>query len=126
MCYNHLVITAELHFHSSFQGYPTCHYWSHMARWPDGQKWPKWPKILTFSHSKWRKEVILINIICWQELRINLILEDLSIARPSNDSARLALLKVFAKLNLLETPMEINSGDWKCSAIQYRKALFSS
>ena len=81
-----------------------------------------------FIHSKWRKDAILINVICWQELRvtINLILEDLSIARPSNDSARLALLKVFAKLNLLETPMEINSGDWKCSAIQYRKALFSS
>ena len=78
-----------------------------------------------FSHSKWRKEAILINVICWHELRINLILEDLSIARPSNDSARLALLKVFAKLNLLETPMEINSGDWKCSAIQYRKALLA-
>ena len=43
MCYNHLVGIAELHFYSSFQGYPTCHYWSHMARCPDGHKWPKWP-----------------------------------------------------------------------------------
>ena len=34
---------AELHFYSSFQGYPTCYYWSHMARWPDGYKWPFWP-----------------------------------------------------------------------------------
>ena len=34
---------AELHFYSSFQGYPTCHYWSHMARRPDGHKWPFWP-----------------------------------------------------------------------------------
>merc|ERR1719458_2096965 len=40
VCCNHLVVAAELHFHSSFQGCPTCHYWSHMARWPDGQKWP--------------------------------------------------------------------------------------
>ena len=36
-------ITVELHFYSSFQGYPTCYYWSHMARWPDGYKWPFWP-----------------------------------------------------------------------------------
>ena len=38
MCYIHLVIIAEIHFYSSFQGYPTCHYWSPMARWPDGHK----------------------------------------------------------------------------------------
>ena len=38
VCYNHLVITAELHFYTSFQGYPTFHYWSPMARWPDGHK----------------------------------------------------------------------------------------
>ena len=36
-------MTVELHFYSSFQGYPTCYYWSHMARWPDGYKWPFWP-----------------------------------------------------------------------------------
>ena len=50
VCYNHLVITAELHFYSSFQGYPTCHYWSPMARWPDGHKWPFWPYLAIYGH----------------------------------------------------------------------------
>ena len=35
---NFLPNTSELHFYSSFQGYPTCHYWSHI-----GQIWSKWP-----------------------------------------------------------------------------------
>ena len=50
MCYNHLVITAELHFYSSFQGYPTCHYCSPMARWPDGHKWPIMAKMAIYGH----------------------------------------------------------------------------
>ena len=40
MRYIDLVSTAELDFESSFQGYPTCLYLSHMVRWPDGHKWP--------------------------------------------------------------------------------------
>ena len=44
------VSAAELHFDSSFQGYPTCHYWSHMARWPDGHKWPFWPYLAIYGY----------------------------------------------------------------------------
>ena len=45
MRYNALVSTAELHFDSSFQGYPTWTHLSHMVRWPDGHKWPLWPSL---------------------------------------------------------------------------------
>ena len=42
-CYSGLVGTAELHFHSSFQGYPTCLFLSHTAWWPDGHFGHIWP-----------------------------------------------------------------------------------
>ena len=44
-CYNDLFSTAELHFDSSFQGYPTCPYLSRVVRWPDSHKWPNMAKI---------------------------------------------------------------------------------
>ena len=48
--YNALVSTAELDFDSSFQGYPTCLYLSHMVRWPDGHKWPNMAKMAIYGH----------------------------------------------------------------------------
>ena len=33
--YKNTVSVKVCDFYSSFQGYPTCHYWSHIARWPN-------------------------------------------------------------------------------------------
>ena len=48
--YNHLVSIAELHFLSSFQGYPTCLYFSHTVRWPFGHKLPNMAKMAIYGH----------------------------------------------------------------------------
>ena len=50
MRYIDLVSTAELDFDSSFQGYPTCLYLSHMVRWPDRHKWPYMAKMAIYGH----------------------------------------------------------------------------
>ena len=50
MHYNHLVSFAELHFDSSFQGYPTCPYFLGMVRWPHGHKWPNMAKMAIYGH----------------------------------------------------------------------------
>ena len=50
MRYIDLVSTAELDFDSSFQGYPTCLYLSHMVRWSDGHKWPYMAIMAIYGH----------------------------------------------------------------------------